>query len=486
MTADPVTVGHATAVLGIETSCDETAAAVVVGGCDVRSSVVTSQISLHRAFGGVVPEIAGRAHLQLLPAAVEQALADAGIDVPDAVAATTGPGLLGALVVGVSAAKALALAWDVPFVAVNHLEAHLYAAFLDGAGHTGGAGHAGRPNGGRASDITHGAGQVGAADTAHRAATLAEAQAPSHTTAGASSLGGTSDAAHSATAAASPPSAQADPHITAQAATSPSAQADPHITAQAATSPSAQADPHITAQAASLPSAQAAPHITAQTGTEPSAQAAIPATTTGARGPSLPMIALLVSGGHTMLIEMTGHGSYELLGQTLDDAAGEAFDKVARLLGLGYPGGPVIDRLAAEGDPEAIRFPRPMLADGLDFSFSGLKTAVAVYLRRNPGAEPADVAASFQRAVTDVLETKTLRAARSRGVTSLCLAGGVAANSELRHRFEALDMEVFLPSRAMCTDNAAMVAAAGWHQLGRQGPSPLETSPVANWTIPTT
>ena len=369
------------AVLGIETSCDETAAAVVAGGHQVRSSVVTSQIDLHRAFGGVVPEIASRAHLQLLPAAVEQALADAGMDVPDAVAATAGPGLLGALVVGVSAAKALALAWDVPFVAVNHLEAHLYAAFLDGAGHTGGMGNAGRPNGGGASDITHGAGQAGPAATASSA----------------------------------------------------------------------------------------------------------PATSTGGPpGPSLPMIVLLVSGGHTMLIEMTGHGRYELLGQTLDDAAGEAYDKVARLLGLGYPGGPAIDRLATEGDPEAIRFPRPMLADGLDFSFSGLKTAVAVYLRRHPDAEPADVAAAFQRAVTDVLETKALRAAHSRGVTSLCLAGGVAANSELRRRFEALDMEVFIPSRVMCTDNAAMVAAAGWHQLQRQGPSPLNASPKATWTIPTT
>ena len=339
-----------TAVLGIETSCDETAAAVVAGGSDVLSSVVTSQIDLHRAFGGVVPEIAGRAHLQLLPAAVTQALAEAEMEVPDAVAATTGPGLLGALVVGVSAAKALALAWDVPFVAVNHLEAHLYAAFLDGAGGTARAGNA------------------------------------------------------------------------------------------------------------------------------------------AASGPPLPMIVLLVSGGHTMLIEMSGHGRYELLGQTLDDAAGEAFDKVARLLGLGYPGGPVIDRLAAEGDPEAIRFPRPMAADGLDFSFSGLKTAVAVYLRRNPDAEPADVAASFQRAVTDVLETKVLRAAGNRRVTSLCLAGGVAANSELRRRFEALGTQgtdVFLPSRAMCTDNAAMVAAAGWHQLSRQGPSPLDISPAANWSIPT-
>ncbi len=434
-------------VLGIETSCDETAAAVVAGGHEVRSSVVTSQIDLHRAFGGVVPEIAGRAHLQLLPAAVEQALADAGMDVPDAVAATAGPGLLGALVVGVSAAKALALAWDVPFVAVNHLEAHLYAAFLDGAGHTGGAGHAGGPNGDDASNITHGSGPSGSAAATGRATSLAETQAAPPTTAQATAPGGTPGTGHAATAAAPLTTAQAAPHTTAPAGTSSGAEA-------------------------------AAPS---------GAEAAAPTTATGGPpGPSLPMIVLLVSGGHTLLIEMTGHGRYELLGQTLDDAAGEAFDKVARLLGLGYPGGPVIDRLAAEGDPEAIRFPRPMLADGLDFSFSGLKTAVAVYLRRHPDAEPAHVAAAFQRAVTDVLETKALRAARNRGVTSLCLAGGVAANSELRRRFEALDMEVFIPSRAMCTDNAAMVAAAGWHQLQRQGPSPLEASPTATWTIPTT
>ena len=384
-----------TTVLGIETSCDETAASVVVAGREVRSSVVTSQIDLHRAFGGVVPEIAGRAHLQLLPAAMEQALAEADVEVPEAVAATAGPGLLGALVVGVSAAKALALAWDVPFVAVNHLEAHLYAAFLDGAGHTGG------DNGGPAS-----AGQVG--EPGNGAAT-----------------------------------------------------------------PAGPAPGRVGEPAAAATSAGPAP------------------------GPSLPMIVLLVSGGHTMLIDMTGPGRYELLGQTLDDAAGEAFDKVARLLGLGYPGGPVIDRLATEGDPEAIRFPRPMAADGLDFSFSGLKTAVAVHLRRHPaasgaagadGATQADVAASFQRAVVDVLETKTLRAAEERGVSSLCLAGGVAANSELRARFEALgarDYQVFIPTRAMCTDNAAMVAAAGWHQLQRQGPSPLDAAPNSSWSIPT-
>lgn len=403
-------------VLGIETSCDETAAAVVAGGHEVRSSVVTSQIDLHRAFGGVVPEIAGRAHLELLPAAVEQALAEAGLEIPGqppaAVAATAGPGLLGALVVGVSAAKALALAWDVPFVAVNHLEAHLYAAFLDGAGYTGGRAEPSRSNGGSVPGITSGAGQA-----AGQAA--ASGQAPGQARA-------------------------------------------------SGTSPGAEAP---------IPSA---------------IPSAIPPTSGDPPGPSLPMIVLLVSGGHTMLIEMTGHGRYELLGQTLDDAAGEAYDKVARLLDLGYPGGPVIDRLATEGDPQAVRFPRPMLADGLDFSFSGLKTAVAVHLRRHPAtdrAAQANIAASFQRATVDVLETKTLRAAEARGISSLCLAGGVAANSELRARFEALgtqDYQVFIPTRAMCTDNAAMVAAAGWHQLQRQGPSPLEAAPKATWLIPTT
>ncbi|MCY3924953.1 MAG: tRNA (adenosine(37)-N6)-threonylcarbamoyltransferase complex transferase subunit TsaD [bacterium] len=397
----------AAAVLGIETSCDETAAAVVAGGHRVRSSVVTSQIDLHRAFGGVVPEIASRAHLELLPAAVEQALTDAELEVPDAVAATAGPGLLGALVVGVSAAKALALAWDVPLAAVNHLEAHLYAAFLDGAGHIGGTAAGGRTNGPDAA--------------ARRAAAAAKDEAIP---------GGRADGANTPAAAPRP------------------------------------ADP------APAPTEAAAP--------------------TSDPGPELPMIVLLVSGGHTMLIEMTGHGRYELLGQTLDDAAGEAYDKVARLLGLGYPGGPAIDRLATEGDPEAVRFPRPMLADGLDFSFSGLKTAVAVHLRRHPAADraaQANAAASFQRAAVDVLATKTLRAAEARGISSLCLAGGVAANSELRARFEALgaqDYRVFIPTRAMCTDNAAMVAAAGWHQLQRQGPSPLEAAPKATWLIPQT
>jgi len=325
-----------TRVLGIETSCDETAAAVVVDGHEVLSSVVSSQVDLHARFGGVVPEIASRAHVELLTPVVARALVEAGIDDDhvDAVAATVGPGLIGALLVGVSAAKTLALVWDVPFVAVNHLEAHLYAALLE--------------------------------------------------------------------------------------------------------------DPEL----------------------------------------ELPVVVLLVSGGHTLLVLMEGHGRYRVLGSTIDDAAGEAFDKVARYLGLGYPGGPAIDAIAMEGDPDAIAFPRAILAEGYDFSFSGLKTAVVNHVRRHPDASTEDVAASFQEAVVDVLVTKARRAARDHGAKGLCLAGGVAANSRLRERLldacVADGLHAFLPSRSMCTDNAAMVAAAGWYRLRSDGPSPLDTGAVPN------
>ena len=329
-----------TRVLGIETSCDETAAAVVVDGHEVLSSVVSSQVDLHARFGGVVPEIASRAHVELLTPVVARALVEAGIDDDhvDAVAATVGPGLIGALLVGVSAAKTLALVWDVPFVAVNHLEAHLYAALLE--------------------------------------------------------------------------------------------------------------DPEL----------------------------------------ELPVVVLLVSGGHTLLVLMEGHGRYRILGSTIDDAAGEAFDKVARYLGLGYPGGPAIDAIAMEGDPEAIAFPRAIMDDGYDFSFSGLKTSVVNHVRKHPEVATEDVAASFQEAVVDVLVTKARRAARDHGAKGLCLAGGVAANSQLRERL--LDACVtdglrgFLPSRSMCTDNAAMVAAAGWYRLQSDGPSPLDTGAYPNLKLP--
>ena len=323
-------------VLGIETSCDETAAAVVVDGHQVLSSVVSSQIDLHARYGGVVPEIASRAHVESLTPVVARALIESGIrdDHVDAVAATVGPGLIGALLVGVSAAKTLALVWDVPFIAVNHLEAHLYAALLE--------------------------------------------------------------------------------------------------------------DPQL----------------------------------------ELPVVVLLVSGGHTLLVLMEGHGRYRILGSTIDDAAGEAFDKVARWLGLGYPGGPAIDSIAMQGDPQAIRFPRAMLDDGYDFSFSGLKTSVVNHVRRNPEVRTEDVAASFQEAVVDVLVTKARRAAIAHGAKGLCLAGGVAANSLLRERLldacVADGLRAFLPSRSMCTDNAAMVAAAGWYRLRSDGPSPLDTGADPN------
>ncbi len=329
-------VDDSTLVLGIETSCDETAAALVMGGDDVVSSVVSTQIDLHTEFGGVVPEIASRAHLDALNPVIARAIVEAGVDDEriDAIACTVGPGLIGALLVGVSAAKALALAWDVPFIGVNHLEAHLYSASLE--------------------------------------------------------------------------------------------------------------DPSL----------------------------------------EFPLVVLLVSGGHTMLIEMRGHGQYRLLGQTIDDAAGEAFDKVSRFLDLGYPGGPAIDDAALRGDPEAIRFPRAMANDGLDFSFSGLKTAVVNYVRKHPDVSSADVAASFQAAVVDVLVAKARRAATEVGATGIVLGGGVAANSLLREEVlsvcEADGIQGFLPSRSMCTDNAAMIAAAGWHRLRSDGPTPLDAGAYPN------
>ena len=330
-----------TRILGIETSCDETAAAVVVDARQVLSSVVSSQVEIHARFGGVVPEIASRAHVESLTPVIARALIEAGIsdDHVDAVGATVGPGLVGALLVGLSAAKALALVWDVPFVAVNHLEAHLYAALLE----------------------------------------------------------------------------------------------------------------------------------------EPDLE--------------LPIVVLLVSGGHTLLVLMEGHGQYRLLGSTIDDAAGEAFDKVARYLGLGYPGGPAIDQISLEGDPQAIAFPRAILADGYDFSFSGLKTSVVNHVRRHPEVATADVAASFQEAVVDVLVTKARRAAAEHGAKGLALAGGVAANSQLRTRLldacMADGLQPFLPSREMCTDNAAMVAAAAWWRLQSDGPSPLDTGANPGLRLPT-
>jgi len=336
-------------ILGLETSCDETSAAVVEGGRRVVSSVIASQADLHSRYGGVVPELASRRHLEAFLPAVDQALneAGAGPDGLDAVAVTTGPGLAGALVVGLAAASALALAWGKRLVPVNHLEAHAYAAFLDDAGSR---------------------------------------------------------------------------------------------------------------------DARGAPSL------EP------------------PLVVLIVSGGHTTLAELTGHVTFRPLGETRDDAAGEAFDKVARHLGLGYPGGPVIDRLAESGNPEAVAFPRPLIDSGdLDFSFSGLKTAVVYHARdaarRGEQLDLANVSASFQAAVVDVLVEKAFRALEKTGRERLAVTGGVAANSGLRRalleRAGREGVAVYLPPSRWCTDNAAMVAGLAHFVIesGRTAPGSIRVNP---------
>jgi N6-L-threonylcarbamoyladenine synthase len=319
-------------ILGIETSCDETSAAVVVDGHDVRASLVSSQVALHARYAGIVPEIASRAHVECIRPLIERTLTQAGIgyDELTALAVTAGPGLVGSLLVGVTAAKTLALALDRPLIAVDHIEAHATSAAL-----------------------------------------MVDA-------------------------------------------------------------------------------------------------------------PPWPAVALVVSGGHTSLYLVRDFLDLELLGQTVDDAAGEAFDKVAALLELGYPGGPLIDNLARQGNPAAIPFPRPWLHEPhFDFSFSGLKTAVLYHVYgagRKYGsvahlspAELADVAASFQAALVETLVTKTVAAARHAGVACVVVGGGVAANSALRADLQAAcgqaGLRLLLTPLAHCTDNAAMVAAHGYHLL---------------------
>jgi N6-L-threonylcarbamoyladenine synthase len=326
--------------LGIETSCDETSVAILKGERDILANVVSSQVAIHERFGGIVPEIASRAHVQAINPALAEALRRADITLWDVsvVAVTEGPGLVGSLVVGVAAAKALASVLDVPLVGVNHLEAHLYANLLE------------HPD--------------------------------------------------------------------------------------------------------------AAP----------------------------PAVGLIVSGGHTLLARVHDHGIYEVIGQTLDDAAGEAFDKVARYLGLGFPGGPAIDQLAKKGDATAIAFPRAMRDEGYDSSFSGLKTAVVNYLtrQRREGGEPKieDVCASFQEAVAEVLVAKAVRAAVEFDVPTVFLSGGVAANSRLREALEAgcqqAELNLFYPSLEFCTDNAAMVACCGFHRYMRGIRSGLDLNPDPN------
>jgi tRNA N6-adenosine threonylcarbamoyltransferase len=327
--------------LGVETSCDETAVAVVEDGFHVRANLIARQEHLHERYGGVVPEVAARAHVEALNPLLERALteADVGFRNIDGVAVTVGPGLVGALLVGMAAAKAVSLATSVPLIGVNHLEGHVWANFLE-----------------------HGK-------------------------------------------------------------------------------------------------------------------------------PDPPYVALVVSGGHTMLVHMPAVHHHVVLGQTLDDAAGEAFDKVARLLGLGFPGGPALDALAADGDPHAIRFPRAMEDSGdLDFSMSGLKTAVLRYVRseKEAGRDVSfpDVAASFQEAIVDVQVSKTVTAAKSEGVDTVLLGGGVVANTRLRERMtEAGEREgllVLYPSLELCTDNAAMIATVGAARLARGERSSLDIAADPN------
>ena len=333
-------------ILGIETSCDETAAAVVADGTRILSDVVATQIDIHARYGGVVPEVASRQHLLQIIPVVERALSDAGVtlDNLDAVGVTHGPGLAGALMVGVNAAKAIAYAKDLPLMGVHHLEGHTYAAWLE------------------------------------------------------------------------------------------------------------RDDPAIE--------------------------------------PGFPLVVLIASGAHTHLVLMRGHGEYELLGQTRDDASGEAFDKAARILGLGFPGGPAIQKVA-EGVRPSVVFPRARLGGSLDFSFSGLKTAL-LYKAQEEGLWPepggdggaevvAELAAAFQEAVVDVVAEKAADAVERPGASGLILGGGVSANKRLREECAArANVPVIVPPPKLCTDNGAMIAGVAFFRLQRAAPSPDNLDAVPN------
>lgn len=340
-----------TRILAIETSCDETAAAVVADGPSLLSSCIASQAAQHAQYGGVFPEVASRMHTEVIYAVVQQALTEAhvGLGDLDAIAVTRGPGLPGSLVVGLNFAKGLALARNLPLLGLNHLEGHLYAVWLMD---------------------------------------------------------------------------------------------------------------------------QPRPVV-------------------------FPILALIVSGGHTELVLMTAHGQYQRLGGTLDDAAGEAFDKVARLLGLPYPGGPNLEKAAQAGNPTAFKFPRAWLADTWDFSFSGLKTAVLYEVKKQrpgrpllPDSPPLDLvdvphlAASFQAAVVEILVTKTIAAAQAGHVTEIFVAGGVSANQALRAEFDRRSpLPVRVPPLALCTDNAAMLAAAGYFRYQAGQRDALDMDILPNWRL---
>lgn len=323
-------------ILGIDTSCDDTSASVVENGTRILSNVISSQTDIHTKYGGIVPELASRRHIEMIVPVVDEAVKRAGISLPElaAVAVCRGPGLIGSLLVGCSFAKAVCYSDDIPLVAVNHLEGHIFSVFLE------------------------------------------------------------------------------------------------------------------------TPS------------------------------PEFPFLSLVVSGGHTSLCVAESFGVYTELGRTRDDAAGEAFDKVSKMLGCGYPGGPVIERLAEQGDPTAVNFPRAYLPGSLDFSFSGLKTAVLNFLKNNGKDFPLeDIAASFQASVVDVLVRKIEWAIEKKGIRRVALSGGVSANSLLRKKMTDMGhkktVEVYIPSSALCTDNAAMIAAAGYHHFIGKNFAGLDLNPGA-------
>ena len=333
-------------ILAIETSCDETACAVLENGRELLSSTVASQMDIHARYGGVFPEVASRQHVLSIIPVIEQTLVQSNLTLKDidAIAVTRGPGLAGSLVVGMNMAKGLALGTNLPMIGVNHLEGHIYSSWIYNAGED------------------------------------------------------------------APPE------------------------------------------------------------------------------PQFPLMALLVSGGHTELNLMTDHLTYQRLGSTLDDAAGEAFDKVARLLGLPYPGGPSIQRAAETGDPTRFKFPRAKLDNAYNFSFSGLKTAVLYevndWKKKNKTLPVEDIAASFQAAVVDVLFKKTIQAARDHHAKEILVAGGVSANRALRQVFQAQDeFKVHIPAFSLCTDNAAMIAAAGYYRYSFGHVSGLEIDVQPTWPL---